>query len=409
MSSQEEPRAASVLVADDEPMLLRAAERSLRGAGYKVTACADGAAAAELLLAQPFDVVVSDIDMPKLGGIALLQFLREREIDVPVVLVTGDPTMDTAILAVEHGAFKYLKKPVRSEELLDVVARAVRRASISAERRRDSEGGALSGPSSMPPSIAVGVVLGGRYRLTRPLGEGGMSQVWEGTHLLTGRAVAVKLLHASLNSRAEMRKRLLREARSAGSVSHPNVVDIFDVFELPDGTPVLVMALLRGQTLGRRFAEKGAMTLDEVTALLLPVVSAVGTAHAAGVIHRDLKPENIFLADEGGTTVVKVLDFGIAKLISPEGQQGSAVTATGALVGTPGYMAPEQGFGERDVDHRADIWSIGAILYEALSGARPIEAENIGQMLKAFMAGGAMVPLAERRGDLPGDVTSLVD
>src|SRR5690348_15523178 len=114
MASQEPPRPASVLVADDDAMILRASERCLRGAGYRVTTCGDGAAAVELLLADTFDVVVSDIDMPRLGGIALLQLLRERDIDVPVILVTGDPTVDSAILAVEHGAFKYLKKPVRS-------------------------------------------------------------------------------------------------------------------------------------------------------------------------------------------------------------------------------------------------------------------------------------------------------
>ena len=394
---------SSVLLVDDEPALLRATARHLRGAGYAVTACADGASAATVLATATFDVVISDIEMPSLNGVDLLKLLRQRGLDVPVILMTGAPGLETAMLAVEHGAFKYVTKPIAARDLLEVVERAVRRRS----------GVGRSGPAGAPPGaptraeIAPDFVLANRYRIAQLLGEGGMSQVWEAVHLLTERPVAVKLLLPTLNARPEMRKRLLREARAASSVSHPNVVDVFDVFELGDGTPVMVTELLRGCTFGDRLARERTLSLEDAADVLLPVVSAVGEAHAQGIIHRDLKPDNIFLANEGDRVSVKVLEFGIVKLMTGEEESGG-LTATGALIGTPGYMAPEQGFGERDVDHRADIWSVGAILYEALSGVRPVGGENIGQMLKHLVTYG-ILPLSQRVPSLPPSLSDLVD
>jgi serine/threonine protein kinase len=236
-----------------------------------------------------------------------------------------------------------------------------------------------------------------------------MSQVWEAVQLRTGRSVAVKLLRTALNAQPEMRKRLLREARAASRVDHPNVVEIFDAFELADETPVLVMPLLRGQTLSEHLARAGNLPLREASNLLLPVVSAVGAAHARGVVHRDLKPDNIFVCDEGhGRTKVTVLDFGIAKLASGEEREGKALTATGALVGTPGYMSPEQAAGERGVDQRADVWSMAAVLYEVVAGVRPVQGENVGQMLKQLYTDGIR-PLAQLVPDLPPELTDLVD
>jgi eukaryotic-like serine/threonine-protein kinase len=406
-------KATSVLVVDDDPAVLRVTSRVLRAAGMSVTECADGAAAIALLESATIDVVVSDIDMPGLTGIALLKLLRARGIEVPVILMTGAPALDTAVEAVELGAFKYLMKPVAPAELCATVQRAT--TAGSGVHGRSSQAAAspplpASGPGPVVSRAAVshGLVLADRYRLLRQLGEGGMSQVWEATQIRTGRQVAVKLLHASLNARPEMRERLIREARAASQVGHPSVVDVLDAFELFDGTPVLVMALLRGRTLEARLAQDGPLPLREAAIVLLPVVSAVGTAHARGVIHRDLKPENIFLSDEGDHTSVKVLDFGIARLIAADGEGLRPLTATGALVGTPGYMAPEQGLGEHDIDARADVWSMGAIVYRVLSGVHPVQADNVGQMLKALFTE-SIVPLSSRVPETPSSLASLVD
>ena len=236
-----------------------------------------------------------------------------------------------------------------------------------------------------------------------------MSVVWAGTHLLTGKQVALKLLKADAARDEAVRRRMLREARAACAVVHPNVVQIHDVLELPDGSPVLVMDLLQGESLRERLLRRKSLSIEEAATLLLPVVSGVGTAHAAGVIHRDLKPENIFLAQEAGATRVKVLDFGIAKLVASANSisHANALTNTGTMLGTPYYMSPEQILGEA-IDHRADIWSLGVILYECLVGQRPTEAENIGKILKRVLTN-EIEPLSRKAPDLPKDVTSLVD
>jgi serine/threonine-protein kinase len=164
-------------------------------------------------------------------------------------------------------------------------------------------------------SFEAGAVVAGRYRLDRRIGEGGMGVVWAATHLRTQKTLALKLLRAAVAGDEDTRRRLVREARAACAVQHPNVVAIHDVVELDDGSPVLVMDLLEGESLRDRLTREGVLSLPTLAAILLPVVSAVGAAHALGIVHRDLKPENVFLAREpGGRRGVRVLDFGIAKL-----------------------------------------------------------------------------------------------
>ena len=260
----------------------------------------------------------------------------------------------------------------------------------------------------MSGSLAPGTVVAGRYRLDRVLGQGGMGVVWAATHTITRRGVAMKFLKGPAHARPEMRRRFLREARAAATVQHPSVVEVHDVFELDDETPVMVMDLLVGETLAQRIASQGPLSIHQTASILLPVVSAVGTAHSRGVVHRDLKPENIFLAEnEEGQTEVKVLDFGIAKLANLEGEAvtQSQLTGTGAMLGTPCYSAPEQLFGERLIDHRADVWALGVVLYECLSNQLPVYGENLGQILK-MLTSGEILPLEKLVPDLPGDILS---
>jgi serine/threonine protein kinase len=253
--------------------------------------------------------------------------------------------------------------------------------------------------------IVPGGILAERYELVRLLAEGGMGEVWEAKHLLTRRRVAAKVLQSTLSALPDMRHRLLREARAATALEHPNVVNVYDVFELEDGSPVMVMAFLSGETLGCRLEREGMLPLGDLADVLVPVISAVGFAHSRGIVHRDLKPENVFLASDGG---VKVLDFGIAKLMNPDEHDARALTRTGMVIGTPGYMAPEQCFGESDIDHQADVWAIGAIAYEALSGYPAVSASTFGQALKQF-ASKTTVPIALRAPELPSEIASLVD
>ncbi len=260
----------------------------------------------------------------------------------------------------------------------------------------------------MAADLSPGMIIGGRYRLDRPLGEGGMGLVWAAEHVETGRPVALKLVkHASADP--ETRRRVLREAHAASLVHHPNVVAIDEVIAHEDGSPVIVMELLHGEPLAARLRRERQMSLADVATIFVQVVSAVGAAHALGVIHRDLKPENVLLArGEGGAVTVKVLDFGIAKLLAldEETARSSGLT-TSSLIGTPAYMAPEQVFGERDIDGRADVWALGIVIYQALSGVLPTAGQNVGQVFKNVLAR-PFPPLASLVPDLPEDVLDLV-
>lgn len=254
-----------------------------------------------------------------------------------------------------------------------------------------------------------GAVIAGRYRLDHLLGEGGMGSVWAATHQLTRAAVALKFLKPEAIHNTAAVKRFMREARAASAVNHPNVIRVHDIFQLSDGAPVMVMDLLAGESLGEKLTREKQIVLPELARIMVPVLSAVGTAHAAGIVHRDLKPDNIFLAQTQSGVVPKVLDFGIAKLNpkTPEATQSAELTRTGALLGTPYYMSPEQVFGEKDVDARSDVWAMGVILYEALAGVRPVDGENLGQLLKVITLG-SIKPIDELMPDLPASVRDLI-
>jgi eukaryotic-like serine/threonine-protein kinase len=259
-----------------------------------------------------------------------------------------------------------------------------------------------------PKDLAPGIVLGERYRLERRLGEGGMGVVWAAHELAGNARVAVKLIKDAAGD-PSARRRFLHEGRAAAAVRHPNVVRILEVLELEDGAPAIVMELLEGESLRARLDRLGRLALGRLVDVMAAVISAAGAAHALGVIHRDLKPENIFLARmPAGDEVVKVLDFGIAKLTSLDGEAArSTGLTTGAVLGTPAYMAPEQVFGERDVDQRADLWAIGIVFYECASGVLPTRGDNVGQVLKNVLSR-PFEPLDQLVPEVPPDLAALV-
>lgn len=248
--------------------------------------------------------------------------------------------------------------------------------------------------------------MAGRYRLDALLGEGGMGVVWSASHVVTKKRVALKILKLDGTSETQ-RRRFIREARASCAVRHPNVREVYDVLEAEAGSPALVMELLEGESLARLLAREGTLTLERASELLLPVVSAVGAAHTAGIVHRDIKPENVFLA-EGARAGPRVLDFGIAKVREPGADASASLsTETGTLMGTPAYMSPEQVFGERDVDHRADVWALGLVLYRCLSGVLPTHGENVGQIMKNIVAR-PIPPIETLAPELPDDVRRVV-
>jgi serine/threonine-protein kinase len=272
--------------------------------------------------------------------------------------------------------------------------------------RIESDDPTDAAPLAIP--LDHGRVIAGRYRLERKLGEGGMGVVWSAVHLVTLRPHALKFLKRYGVDDAAARERFLREARATSAVNHAGLLPVQDVLELSDGTLCMVMDLLSGETLGDALRRQGALPLGEVASIMTRVAEAVQAAHARGVIHRDLKPDNIFLEDTPGPRSVKVLDFGIAKVTaSDDGPAPASLTGTHGIVGTPLYMAPEQLFGDKGLDHRADLWAIGVILYEALAGTHAVQTDSAGALVR-LVAEGKMVPLGERLPGLPGPVADLV-
>jgi len=235
------------------------------------------------------------------------------------------------------------------------------------------------------PSLKlVGAVLSGRYRLLRLLGEGGMGAVFEAEGLRGEGKRAIKLLHPEFAKEDQILSRFLAEAQANQALNHPNIARIFESARAEDGTPYLVMELLQGQSLGDVMEQRKSVTPQEAVAWTHAVLQALGAAHSQRIVHRDLKPDNLYLVQEGGRQNVKVLDFGIAKLMDAAGGMGSK-TRTGVLLGTPGYMSPEQIKNSKGVDPRSDLWSMAIIFYEMLSGRSPFVAENEFAKLTAVL------------------------
>ena len=224
-----------------------------------------------------------------------------------------------------------------------------------------------------------GDVIGGKYRIERAVGAGGMGAVFEVSHVITNKRFALKWLLADVNSGVAI-TRFIREAKVAGRFQHRNIVEVYDI-DREGNSFFMVMELLKGQSLAERLNREGRMVTREACRLLLPCMQAIGAAHAAGIIHRDIKPANIFLCAPRGDEpeLPKVLDFGVASFASAQGED-FANTRSGALVGTPFYMAPEQMRGG-PIDQRVDIYALGVTLYEVLSCERPFKADSYGDLV----------------------------
>jgi eukaryotic-like serine/threonine-protein kinase len=245
--------------------------------------------------------------------------------------------------------------------------------------------------------------LAGEYRILRKLGAGGFGTVFEAEHPLLKRRAAVKVLHASPGVDSVAVQRFIAEARSASQIRHRHIVDIFSFGTLPNGQYFYVMDLLEGAPLDRYLREHGKLAPNFALALLRPIANAIDALHAASLVHRDLKPANIYLAwDSNHDVIPKLLDFGLVKLVGDV----SLNTATGAPLGTPYYMSPEQCQGQK-VDGRADIYSLGVICFEILTGKLPFSGDSATAVLLAHVLQ-SPPPMSERDPELPSDLDEPV-
>jgi serine/threonine-protein kinase len=253
-------------------------------------------------------------------------------------------------------------------------------------------------PRTLP---RAGEILAGRYEIGELLGAGGMGVVVAARHLELRREVAIKLLHPELTGATEAVARFLREARLMAALQGEHVTRVYDVGRLEGGAPYMVMERLHGTDL-HKVARRGAMPIEEAIDTILQAGEAVAEAHAQGIVHRDLKPANLFVAARvDGSTLIKVLDFGISKLVGaarpggPEVTLDGGLTAPATLMGTPHFISPEQIFAAHTVDHRTDVWALGAILHRLIAGSVPFDAADSVECLRKVMLE-PPTPLRER-------------
>ncbi|HKT08722.1 MAG TPA: serine/threonine-protein kinase, partial [Gemmatimonadaceae bacterium] len=243
-----------------------------------------------------------------------------------------------------------------------------------------------------PMRDRVTTAVGDAYQVNAEVGRGGMAVVYRAMDVRLKRLVAIKVLPPELAFREDVRRRFLREAQTAAQLSHPNIVPIYSVDER-DGIVFFVMGLVDGESLAARLS-RGPLSIADARRIVADVAGALAYAHAHGVVHRDVKPDNILLEREGDRPMVT--DFGIARAVEAD----SRLTVTGIAVGTPAYMSPEQALGERDVDGRADIYSLGVVAYQALSGVLPFQAANTPAMMMKHISETPR-PLRSLRPDVP--------
>jgi serine/threonine protein kinase len=257
--------------------------------------------------------------------------------------------------------------------------------------------------------VSVGDLIADKYVVESVIGEGGMGVVVAARHLELDQRVAIKFLLPAIAEQELAAQRFRREARAAAKIRGEHVCRVLDVGSLEQGVPYMVMEYLDGCDLAQELTRRQRLPVEEVVDYVLQACEALAEAHSAGIVHRDLKPGNLFLAmSADGTRRIKVLDFGVSKFLMEFGSASPALTKTSSLVGSPIYMAPEQFDGSKRVDERTDIWALGIVLYELVTGTTPFEAETIAQLISSVLHAKPM-PLAERGVFVPDGFEAIIE
>ncbi|MBK7829427.1 protein kinase [Nannocystis sp.] len=367
-----------ILIVDDHEDTRVMLRDFLVGFGFHVDTAADGAEALVLLRARPFDLVLTDLNMPRLSGLELIAAIRSEQLTPDVLMLSADGQVARAVEAMRLGALNYLIKPPDLEVLLAELRAVMQARRDRAAETHAGETTAVLGHHSRPPREAASEAQParvdeslpttiGRYEVLGKLGAGGMGTIYKCFDPSLRRTVAVKVVanEADPAGRDELLRRFACEAQAAGMLHHPNIVTVFDYSAAADAPVYLAMEYLAGTPLGTIIAA-GRMPWQRSVGIAFQLADALEFAHRNQVIHRDVKPGNVLVLPGD---IAKILDFGIAKLANSE------LTVPGTFVGSPRYLAPESFRGAR-IDYRADQFSLGSVLYEMLAGHPAFDFTN---------------------------------
>lgn len=393
-----------ILVVDDNANNRDLIARRLERAGYRATLAEDGSQALERLTTEAFDLIVLDVMMPGISGTEVLRLVRQdySQLQLPIIMATAKDQSEDIVSALDLGANDYVTKPIDFPVLMARIHSQLKAKQTAAagsgqkEQRRFAFG-----------ELKAGLVLADKYRLEEEIGSGNFGSVYRATHLSFQEPVALKVLKTPVDdSDEEDILRFRQEGSSAMRLHHPHAVSVMD-FTIAHGLAILVMELLSGQSLDDLLKQEARLEPSRAIEIILPVCEVLAEADNLGIVHRDIKPANIFLHQSRRGETVKVLDFGIAKMAG-EVAAGRNLTLDEGILGTPAYMSPERLHG-RAYDGRSDVYSLGVMLYQMMSGSLPFRVQGNDAMAIAVQHLTATpVMLREHLPTIPVQVEAVV-
>lgn len=387
-------RDAAVLLVSDGPRETEPLLLALTEAGLKVLCADNGPVAKQRLLREPVDLVIVNLKRADMDSFELLRQIKipPQTRFLPVLFFFTASNVDAKVRAFRAGASDFVEDALDFSELLVRIEHHIRVGRKLREQDREKndlkkelrelrqEAKKHTQPAPTFVNLAelpAGFVLDGKYRIDSLIGTGGFGVVYKALHVPLGRLVAVKVFRSLSNVSAEdSLRRIVQEGASASRLQHPNAVTTLDMGVAPGGIAYMAMELLVGRTLAEELKEKSALSLARTTQIALSVCDVLVEAHAARLIHRDIKPENVFLHKTHSGEIVKLLDFGIAKMLGESGDADrKLMTAGGGIIGTPFYMAPER-LRQGTYDGRSDVYSVGVMMYQMLTGKLPFSSDK---------------------------------
>jgi serine/threonine protein kinase/CheY-like chemotaxis protein len=420
-------RDAVVLLVDDLPREAEELLIALTESGLKVLVADSGPAAKQKLMREPVDLVVVDLKRADMDSFELCRQLKVPPPTrlIPVLFVSARTDVDAKIRAFRVGACDYLDDAIDFSELLVRIEYHIRggrklrelerekqelgRELRELKKERDKQVALLPVFTNLA-DLPSGFVLDNKYKLESLIGTGGFGVVYKATHIQLQRQVAVKVFRPLTNlSNEDSLRRFRHEGASASRLQHPNAVTILDSGVAMGGIPYLAMELLIGRTLAEELKERRVLSLSRTIQIILPVCDVLIEAHAATLIHRDIKPENVFLHRTRSGEVIKILDFGIAKMLGDGNElDRKLMTGGGGIIGTPTYMAPER-LRQGPYDGRSDVYSVGVMMYQMLSGRLPFtsDKESYVEIVLGHL-NQPVPPLVGGAGPIPGFLIQVV-